>query len=67
MTADQDLQGTDSKARRKLEDQQRMAYRRAIEERAELRRLQAEFGDLPDLLASNYLHLALAPWQRERR
>ena len=40
----------DSKTRRKLEDQRRMAFRRAIEEYAEQRRLQRELHDYPDLL-----------------
>ena len=39
----------DSKARRKLEDQRRMAFRRAIEDYVEQRRLQSELGDYADL------------------
>ncbi|MDH4870870.1 transcriptional regulator [Pseudomonas sp. BN515] len=47
----------DSKTRRKLEDQRRMQFRRAIEDRAEQRRLQAECSDYPypELIAVNYL------------
>lgn len=47
----------DSKTRRKLEDQRRMQFRRAIEDRAELRRLQVECSDYPypELIAVNYL------------
>lgn len=36
---------SEKKARNRLEDQRRMAYRRAIEERAELRRIELELGD----------------------
>ena len=57
----------DSKTRRKLEDQRRMAYRRAIEDRAELRRLDSEFDDIPRQIAANYLNLALAPFPRSAR
>ena len=57
----------DSKTRRKLEDQRRMAYRRAIEDRAELRRLESEFDDIPRQIAANYLNLALAPCPRSAR
>ena len=39
----------DSKARRKLQDQRRMHFRRAIETYAEQRRLQDELGEFPDL------------------
>lgn len=41
----------DAKARRKLQDQRRMAYRRAIESYAEQYRLARELADYPDLLA----------------
>lgn len=57
----------DSKTRRKLEDQRRMAYRRAIEDRAELRRLESEFDDIPQQIAANYLSIALAPFPRSAR
>ncbi|TLX54757.1 hypothetical protein DN824_00125 [Stutzerimonas nosocomialis] len=41
----------DSKGRRKLQDERRMRYRRAIEHYAEQRRLQAELmDDLDELL-----------------
>ncbi|MCY1535439.1 hypothetical protein D9M68_708450 [compost metagenome] len=45
----------DSKTRRKLEDQRRMQFRRAIEDRVEQRRLQMEMSDYPELIAANYL------------
>ena len=45
----------DSKTRRKLEDQRRMAFRRAIEDYAEQRRLQRELHDYPDLLPASFL------------
>ena len=45
----------DSKTRRKLEDQRRMAFRRAIEDYAEQRRLQRELHDYPDLLPAGLL------------
>lgn len=51
----------DSKTRRKLEDQRRMAFRRAIEEYAEQRRLQLELGDYPDLLPADFLSIARTP------
>lgn len=57
----------DSKTRRKLEDQRRMAYRRAIEDRAELRRLESEFDDIPQQIAASYLNIALAPFPRSAR
>ena len=37
------------KTRRQQEDQRRMEFRRAIEDRFELRQLQAEIGDFPDI------------------
>jgi hypothetical protein len=45
----------DSKARRKLLDQRRMEYRRAIEAHAERRQLQQQWVDYPELIAVNYL------------
>ena len=53
-----DTQLLDSKTRRKLEDQRRMQFRRAIEERLESQRLDREFADYPDLIAVNYLKSA---------
>ncbi|QHC98564.1 hypothetical protein PspR84_29305 [Pseudomonas sp. R84] len=38
-----------AKTRRQQEDQRRMEFRRAIEHRFELRQLQAEIGDFPDI------------------
>ncbi|MDH0897685.1 MULTISPECIES: transcriptional regulator [unclassified Pseudomonas] len=51
----------DSKTRRKLEDQRRMAFRRAIEDYAEQRRLQQELGGYPDLIPSDFLLIARGP------
>ncbi len=45
----------DAKARRKLEDQRRMAFRRAIERYNEERRLDQEMHDFPELIAINYV------------
>lgn len=46
------LEQTDAKSRRKVQDQRRMAYRRAIEDHFEQCRLQRELLDFPDLNAS---------------
>ncbi|WP_375740741.1 PA3496 family putative envelope integrity protein [Pseudomonas boanensis] len=53
--AHDDLIHLDSKARRKLEDQRRMQFRRAIEDHCEQRRLRMELSDYPELIAANYL------------
>lgn len=45
----------DAKARRKLEDQRRMAFRRAIERYNEERRLDQDIHDFPELIAVNYV------------
>lgn len=45
----QTYEQTDAKTRRKLQDQRRMAYRRAIEDHAEQCRLQRELNDFPEL------------------
>ena len=50
----------DKKARLRLEDQRRMICRRAIEERAEMRRLQQELGDYSAELSGFYLNLGLS-------
>ncbi|WP_213878022.1 hypothetical protein [Pseudomonas sp. dw_358] len=42
-------QPSNSKTRRQQEDQRRMAFRRAIENRCEARRLDSETADFPDL------------------
>ena len=55
-----DTQNLASKTRRKLEDQRRMQFRRAIEERLEAQRLDREMSDYPDLIAANYLSFARA-------
>lgn len=49
-------ENSDAKTRRKLLDQRRMEYRRAIEAHAEARQLQHELIDFPELLATRYLH-----------
>lgn len=43
------LQHLDAKTRRRLEDQRRMRYRRAIEDYWERRRLNAQLAELPGL------------------
>ncbi|MBU1489733.1 MAG: transcriptional regulator [Gammaproteobacteria bacterium] len=43
----------DAKTRRKLLDQRRMAYRRAIESYTEQYRLERELADYPDLLSAS--------------
>ncbi|MDM8350621.1 transcriptional regulator [Pseudomonas sp. sp1636] len=53
----------DAKNRRKLLDQRRMEYRRAIENYAERRQLQQQLSDYPELAAANYL-VAQAPTRR---
>ncbi|UVK98789.1 PA3496 family putative envelope integrity protein [Pseudomonas sp. B21-048] len=42
------------KTRRQQEDQRRMEFRRAIEDRSERRQLMAEIGEFPDGLELNY-------------
>ncbi|AVO53319.1 PA3496 family putative envelope integrity protein [Ectopseudomonas mendocina] len=42
----------DAKTRRKLQDQRRMAYRRAIEDYAEQCQLQRELADYPELISA---------------
>ena len=49
------FENTDAKARRKLLDQRRMEYRRAIEAHAERRQLQQQLADFPELIAASYL------------
>ncbi|MET1076932.1 MAG: transcriptional regulator [Pseudomonas sp.] len=58
---------TDSKARRKLLDQKRMEFRRAIEDLAEQRRLEHELLDFPDLVAVRYLKATQAVGRRSAR
>ncbi|EJM68234.1 hypothetical protein PMI30_01680 [Pseudomonas sp. GM50] len=52
------------KTRRQQEDQRRMEFRRAIEDRCERRQLQAEIGDFPDDLELNYWQAAPATSRR---
>lgn len=54
----------DAKARRKLEDQRRMAFRRAIEHYNEDRRLNQSIDDYPDLIAINYVRALRAEGRR---
>ncbi|MBF7728944.1 transcriptional regulator [Pseudomonas sp. N040] len=51
----------DKKTRIRLEDQRRMAYRRAIEERVEMRRIELELDASLGRLVGAYLSLGLAP------
>ncbi|WP_030132497.1 PA3496 family putative envelope integrity protein [Pseudomonas sp. QTF5] len=46
------------KTRRQQEDQRRMVFRRAIEDRCERRQLLAEIGEFPDDLELNYWQAA---------
>jgi hypothetical protein len=57
-------ENSDAKARRKLLDQRRMAYRRAIEAHAEQRQLQQQLADYPELIAANFLAGKLASARR---
>lgn len=50
----------DSKARRKIKDERRMRFRRAIEAYDDRRRLQAELTDYPDAFALSSLLAAQA-------
>ncbi|SEM61364.1 hypothetical protein SAMN04487857_103206 [Pseudomonas sp. ok272] len=52
------------KTRRQQEDQRRMAFRRAIEDRCEQRQLLAEIGDGPGEPALNYWQAAPATPRR---
>jgi hypothetical protein len=54
------------KTRRQQEDQRRMEFRRAIEDRCERRQLLAEIGDFPDL-ELNYWQAAPAAPATSRR
>jgi hypothetical protein len=57
----------DAKARRKLLDQRRMEYRRAIENYAEQRHLQRQLVDYPELIAASLLQRGMAPAASGRR
>ncbi|MBS7662657.1 transcriptional regulator [Pseudomonas lalucatii] len=57
----------DAKTRRKLLDQRRMEYRRAIESYAEQRLLQQQLSDYPELIAANYLAAAHSLGRRSAR
>ncbi|EZP34359.1 PA3496 family putative envelope integrity protein [Pseudomonas sp. RIT288] len=47
-----------AKTRRQQEDQRRMEFRRAIEDRFELRQLQSEISDFPEDIELNYWQAA---------
>ncbi|WP_166221983.1 PA3496 family putative envelope integrity protein [Pseudomonas atagonensis] len=53
-----------AKTRRQQEDQRRMEFRRAIEDRFELRQLQAEIGDFPEDMQINHWQAAPAASRR---
>ena len=53
-----------AKTRRQQDDQRRMEFRRAIEDRVEQRQLLAEIGDFPDDLRLNYWQAAPAVSRR---
>lgn len=52
------------KTRRQQEDQRRMEFRRAIEDRFELRQLQSEISDFPEDIELNYWQAAPAVSRR---
>ena len=52
------------KTRRQQEDQRRMAFRRAIEDRTDQRQLRLETEDYPDLSGLNYWQAAPATVRR---
>ncbi|MBV7494750.1 PA3496 family putative envelope integrity protein [Pseudomonas sp. NPDC086112] len=52
------------KTRRQQEDQRRMEFRRAIEDRSERRQLLAEIGEFSDDLELNYWQAAPATSRR---
>ncbi|HHS7807644.1 PA3496 family putative envelope integrity protein [Pseudomonas putida] len=53
-----------AKTRRQQEDQRRMEFRRAIEDRFELRQLQSEISDFPEDIELNYWQAAPAAFRR---
>ncbi|MFP0197076.1 PA3496 family putative envelope integrity protein [Pseudomonas sp. PHC1] len=53
-----------AKTRRQQEDQRRMEFRRAIEDRFELRQLQSEISDFPEDIKLNYWQAAPAASRR---
>ena len=53
-----------AKTRRQQEDQRRMEFRRAIEDRCERRQLLAEIGEFPEGLELNYWHAVPATSRR---
>ena len=60
-----DIPRLDAKTRRKLEDQRRMAFRRAIEQHNEERRLNQAIDDYPELIAINYVRSLRAETRRQ--
>lgn len=65
--ANPDVPRLDAKTRRKLEDQRRMAFRRAIERYNEERRLDHEINDYPELIAVNYVRSLRSAARRQPR
>jgi hypothetical protein len=57
----------DAKTRRKLLDQRRMEYRRAIENYAEQRHLQQQLSDYPELIAATLLQRRMTPARGDKR
>lgn len=53
-----------AKTRRQQEDQRRMAFRRAIEDRYEQRQLLAEISEFPDAVEFNYWQTSSAASRR---
>ena len=53
-----------AKTRRQQEDQRRMEFRRAIEDRFELRQLQCEISDFPEDIELNYWQASPATSRR---
>ena len=53
-----------AKTRRQQEDQRRMEFRRAIEDRFELRQLQSAISDFPEDIELNYWQAAPAVSRR---
>jgi hypothetical protein len=60
-----DIPRLDAKTRRKLEDQRRMAFRRAIEQHNDERRLSQAIDDYPELIAINYVRALRAETRRQ--
>lgn len=57
----------DAKTRRKLLDQRRMEYRRAIENYTEQRHLQQQLSDYPELIAATLFQSRMTPARGDKR